>query len=139
MAELKTKITTAKVSDFINAVPDEKKKADGFTLLKIFQDSTGHDAKMWGASIIGFDQYHYKSERSSQEGDWPMVGFSPRKANLSLYILTDFPGMNEMLEKLGKYKRGSGCLYLNKLADVDMDILKDMIKKSYQHMKKLHA
>lgn len=138
MAELKTKVTTASVTDFIKNVPDDKKQADGFALLKMFEEITGQEAKMWGSSIIGFDQYHYKSERSSQEGDWMMVGFSPRKANLTLYVLNGFEEADALLEKLGKHKRSVGCLYINKLADIDERILREIIKQSYTHMKKLY-
>lgn len=138
MAELKTKVTKANVFDFIHSLPDEKKRVDAFTLLNLFQKNTNEEAKMWGTSIIGFGQYHYKSERSRQEGDWMIVGFSPRKQNCSLYLLSGFDGMEELLAKLGKHKRGVGCLYINKLADIDLAILETMIKKSYLHMKKIH-
>lgn len=136
MAELKTKVTTASVTGFINSVPDEKKRADGFTLLKMFEEITGEKAKMWGPSIVGFGQYHYKSERSAQEGDWPLVGFSPRKANLTLYVLSGFDGTDALLAKLGKHKRSVGCLYINKLADVDEKVLRQIIKSCFADMKK---
>lgn len=136
MAELKTKVTNASVTDFINAVPDEKKKADSFELLKIFEQITGEKAKMWGTSIVGFGQYHYKSERSTQEGDWPLVGFSPRKANLTLYIMPGFDTFQDLLAKLGKHKTSKGCLYINKLADVNQEVLEEIIKKSYLQMKR---
>ena len=135
MAEPKTKATNASVEDFLNNVPDEKKRADSFTLLKFFQAITGEKAKMWGDSIVGFGQYHYKSERSSQEGDWLITGFSPRKAALTLYIISGFEGTDDLLSKLGKHKKSVGCLYINKLADVDEKILKELIKRSFADMK----
>jgi hypothetical protein len=138
MAELKTKVNNASVTDFISTIADDKKRKDGFILLDLFETITGEKAKMWGTSIIGFGQYHYKSERSSQEGDWMLTGFSPRKQNLTLYVLSSFEHADEYLEKLGKHKRGMGCLYINKLEDVDMEILKKMIKKSYQEAKEKH-
>lgn len=90
---------------------------------------------MWGTSIVGFGSYHYKSERSSQEGDWPLTGFSPRKQSLTIYVMPGFEHYQELLEKLGKHKTSKSCLYINKLSDVDMDILKKIIEKSYLHMK----
>lgn len=136
MAELKTKVNSASVSDFINAVSDETKKKDSLVLLKLFEKITKEKPKMWGASIIGFGQYHYKSERSAQEGDWMLTGFSPRKQNLTLYIMLGFDDYSNLLKKLGKHKTSKGCLYINKLADVDMNVLEELIKKSYEGMKK---
>lgn len=91
---------------------------------------------MWGTSIIGFGQYHYKSERSKQEGDWPLGGFSPRKSNLTLYIMPGFDSYADLLSKLGKHKISKGCLYINKLSDVNLDVLKTIIRTSYEDMKK---
>lgn len=136
MAELKTKVNSASVSDFINAVSDETKKKDSLVLLKLFEKITKEKPKMWGASIIGFGQYHYKSERSAQEGDWMLTGFSPRKQNLTLYIMLGFDDYSNLLKKLGKHKTSKGCLYINKLANVDMNVLEELIKKSYEGMKK---
>lgn len=138
MAEIKTKVNNASVKDFIDSVPDEKKRKDGHTLLKIFKEVTGEKPKMWGTSIIGFGSYHYKSERSSQEGDWMLTGFSPRKQNLTLYIMSGMEISADLLEKLGKHKTSVGCLYINKLADVDMKVLKQLIKRSYTAAKKTH-
>lgn len=138
MAELKTKATTQSVFSFLNSVGPENKKAEGYTLLKMFEDITKEKAVMWGTSIVGFGKYHYKSERSDQEGDWPLVGFSPRKTSLTLYVMNGFPEADALLSKLGKHKRSVGCLYINKLSDVDEKILRDIIKKSYHHMKKTH-
>lgn len=136
MAEIKTKANDGDVNGFINSVDNEQKKKDGFALLEIFTQITGEQPKMWGSSIIGFGQYHYKSERSSQEGDWMLTGFSPRKQSLSLYLMMGFEEYEDLLKRLGKHKTGKGCLYINKLDDVDMDILKDLIKKSYADTKK---
>jgi hypothetical protein len=136
MSELKTKVNDASVKDFINTVPDEVKKRDSFTLLEMYTRLTGQPAKMWGTSIIGFGLYHYKSERSSQEGDWPLAGFSPRKQNLTLYCMPGFAIVSEELKVLGKHKTSKGCLYINKLADVDISVLEKIIKKEYEVAKK---
>lgn len=138
MAEIKTKVNDADVNDFINSVDNEQRKKDGFTLLKIFTRLTGEKPKMWGPSIIGFGQYHYKSERSSQEGDWPLIGFSPRKQSLTLYVLpmSGHGDYSDLLSKLGKHKTSVSCLYINKLADVDLSVLEKIIKKSYTDSKK---
>lgn len=136
MAELKTLKNDANVEDFLNSVEDDTKRADSLTLLQMFKDVTGQEPKMWGSAIVGFGQYHYKSERSSQEGDWMLTGFSPRKASITLYLTTGFAMRAPLLEKLGKHKLGKGCLYINKLADVDQKVLKDLVKASYQDMKK---
>jgi hypothetical protein len=136
MAELKTKVTNASVTDFIEALPDKTKKQDSLVLIKLFQNITGEKPKMWGASIIGFGSYHYKSDRSSQEGDWPLTGFSPRKQNLTLYIMLGFADYSDILKKLGKHKTSVGCLYINTLSDVNMSVLGKLIKKSFLAMKK---
>lgn len=138
MAELKTKATKESVTKFLNSVLPKEKRADSFVLLKMFQQVTGKKAVMWGSSIVGFGMYHYKSERSTQEGDWPLVGFSPRKQNLTLYIMTGNKDSGELLKKLGKYKATGGCLYINKLSDVNQKIIPALIKKSFQYMKKLY-
>jgi hypothetical protein len=137
MAELKTKATTASVRDFLNTVSEETKRKDSFTLLEIFEKITGEKAKMWGPAIVGFGKYHYKSERSTQEGDWPLTAFSPRKQSLTLYLLPGFDKYKELLGKLGKHKTSKGCLYINKLSDVDEKILKELISTSFVETKKL--
>jgi hypothetical protein len=139
MSTLKTLPNDASVEDFINSLPDGVKKQDSFTLLKLFSSITGQKPKMWGTSIIGFGQYHYKSERSKQEGDWPLTGFSPRKQNLTLYVMPGFADYQDLLKKLGKHKTSVGCLYLNKLADVDLEVLEKLIRKAYLDMKEQHA
>lgn len=135
MAKLKTTLNDANVEDFLNKVDDEVKKQDSFTLLKLFSQITGEKPKMWGSSIIGFGQYHYKSERSKQEGDWMLTGFSPRKQNLTLYIMPGFADYQGLLSKLGKHKTSVSCLYIGKLADVDLSILENLIRKSFTDMK----
>ena len=139
MAELKTKVTKQNPIDFLNTIEPEQKRKDGLALLGLFQKVTGERAVMWGTSIVGFGKYHYKSERSTQEGDWPLVGFSPRKQNLTLYIMHGNEDSAALLKKLGKHKKGGGCLYINKLADVDEKVLASLIKKSFQYMKKRWA
>ncbi len=134
MAELKTKPTDASAEDFLNSVADENKRADSFVLLDMFKRATKEDPRMWGSSIVGFGMYHYKSERSRQEGDWPLVGFSPRKQNLTLYVVLNV--VPELYAKLGKHKTSAGCLYINKLKDVDLDVLEKIIEASYKDAKK---
>jgi hypothetical protein len=137
MAELKTKLTKQKPTDFIKSVQPEQKRKDSLTLLKMFANATGEKPAMWGTSIVGFGTYHYKSDRSSQEGDWMLVGFSPRKQNLTLYVMTGVLKTDPLMKKLGKFKTGGGCLYINKLEDVDEKVLAALIKKSYKQMKKI--
>lgn len=136
MAEIKTKVNDASVEGFLNKVPDEVKKQDSFTLLRMYTKVTGQKPKMWGSSIVGFGKYHYKSERSKQEGDWPLAAFSPRKQNLTLYVTPGFVNLQDLLKDLGKHKTSVGCLYINKLADVDSAVLEKIIKKSYEDAKK---
>ncbi len=138
MAELKTKATNQDPKDFLDKVEPEQKKADSFALLAMFKKVTGEKAVMWGSSIVGFGKYHYKSERSTQEGDWPLVGFSPRKQNLTLYVMHGNNDSAALLNKLGKHKTSGGiggCLYINKLSDVDQPVLTKIIEKSFQFMK----
>jgi hypothetical protein len=132
MSTIKTLVTDANVEDFINSVDGDVKKADAFKILEMYKEATSEKPKMWGSSIIGFGQYHYKSERSKQEGDWPLAAFSPRKQNLTLYIMPGANDYGDLLSKLGKHKTSKGCLYINKLSDVDEDILKKLIKRSYE-------
>lgn len=139
MAELKTKATTQNPSDFLRTIEPESKRADSLALLEVFKKATGQKAVMWGTSIVGFGMYHYKSERSRQEGDWPLVGFSPRKQNLTLYIMPGLQDEPKLLARLGTYKVTGGCVYINKLADVDTQILSALISSSFQNMKKMHA
>jgi len=140
MAEIKTKQNEANVEEFINSFADtEQKKSDSFELVKLMQDCSGYEPKMWGGSIIGFGQYHYKSERSRQEGDWFLVGFSPRKAAISLYIYTGCPGQDDVLKELGKFKMGKACIYINKLADINKEVLKKLITSSIAFLQTKYA
>lgn len=138
MAELKTKVTAQDPSAFLKTIEPEEKRKDGFKLLEMFKKVTGEKAVMWGTSIVGFGKYHYKSEKSKQEGDWPLTGFSPRKQNLTLYIMNGFKDSQELLKKLGKHKTSVGCLYIKRLSDIDKTILTKLIKGSFLQMKKLH-
>lgn len=124
-------VSDASVDDFINSVEGEAKRADAFKILEMYKRATNKTPRMWGSSMIGFGHYHYKSERSRQEGDWPLAAFSPRKQSLTLYIMPGFNNYSDLLDKLGKHKTSKACLYINKLSDVDMDILERLIKRSY--------
>ncbi len=133
MAENKTQKTKLSVEDFINSVDHEGKRKDAFVILELMKDITKEEPRMWGPSIIGFGDLRYKYA-SGREGDWFKVGFSPRKTKISMYISGCDVSMHEkMLETLGKHQTGKGCLYINKLADVDMDVLKKMIKEGYDN------
>jgi hypothetical protein len=132
MGELKTLENDGSVTDFINAVPEETKRQDSSVLLDMFERVTGQEPRMWGTSMIGFGKYHYKSERSTQEGDWPLAAFSPRKQNLTLYFMQGFDTLlAEPLAKLGKHKTSKSCLYINKLADVDVAVLEEVVRKGF--------
>lgn len=134
MAELKTKLNDASVDDFLSAFPEET-RADCYEILKMMKAATKAEPKMWGTSIVGFGSYHYKSERSRQEGDWPLVGFSPRKQNLTLYFMTGFDRYGNLLKKLGKHTTSKGCLYIKRLSDMDKKVLKELIAESVKVMK----
>jgi predicted CopG family antitoxin len=133
MAELKTKETTASVSDFIDKIADPQRREDCRTVADIMRDVTGEEPKMWGSSIVGFGRYHYKYE-SGREGDWMITGFSPRKGDLTLYIMGGFDSYSDLLKDLGKYKTGKSCLYIRKLADIDVEVLRKLVKKSVKLM-----
>lgn len=135
-ADNKTKATGVHPSEFIAGVEPEKKKADAEALLAFFNRVTGLKPKMWGPSIIGYGRYHYKYE-SGREGEFMLTGFSPRKQNLSLYIMPGyrFGDMQEKLGRLGKHKVGKSCLYINKLADVDMDVLEEIVRDGVDYMR----
>ena len=140
MAELKTKVTHASVTAFLKAIEEPQKRADAQKLLKIFIEETGYKPKMWGDSIVGFGSYHYKSDRSKQQGDWPLTGFSPRKQNLTLYIMSGFKDHFAILEGLGKYKiSGGSCLYIKKLSDVDEKTLRKLIKLGVAEMREKYS
>ena len=126
MAELKTKATNASVKAFIDAIPDERKRKDARKVMALMRDLTGEKPRMWGPSIVGFGSYHYKYA-SGHEGDMCLAGFSPRKQYLTIYILPGFERYGTLLKKLGKHKTGVGCLYINKLDDVDVKVLEKLI------------
>ncbi len=133
MAENKTKKTKESVEDYINLVEHEGKRKDAFEILEMMKSITKEEPKLWGTSIVGFGDLHYKYA-SGREGDWFKVGFSPRKANISLYLMgCDISKAQNLLNKLGKHKTGKGCLYINKLADIDKSTLKDLIKEGYEN------
>ena len=134
--ELKTKVNDASVEGFLNAVPDETVREDCFEILKLMEQVTNEPAKMWGASIIGFGSYHYKGA-GGREGDWMLTGFSPRKQNLTLYLMGGFGNYKNLLQKLGKYKTSVGCLYIKKLDDVNKTVLKELIAENVKTMKVL--
>ena len=135
MAEAKTKPHDGDIEAFLDSVASEKRREDCRAVMKIMQDITGEPPVMWGPSIIGFGSYHYVYA-SGREGDWMLTGLSPRKQSLTLYIMTGFPKHEALMEKLGKYKTGKSCLYINKLEDVHLPTLKKLIKQSVAHMKK---
>jgi Domain of unknown function (DU1801) len=127
MAEPKTKPTSQSVKDFLNQISDEERRADCFAVAKIMEEITGEKPKMWGPSIVGFGSYHYKYA-SGREGDWPEMGFSPRKKDLTLYIMMGFEKHADLMEKLGKHSTSKSCLYIKRLSDVHIPTLKKLIK-----------
>ncbi|MDD3876160.1 MAG: DUF1801 domain-containing protein [Bacteroidales bacterium] len=140
MAELKTKKNNADVHEFINSFADtEQKRKDSFELLKLMGDFTGFEPKMWGQSIIGFGSYHYKSDRSRQEGVWPLIGFSPRKAAISLYVYNGSTEHEHLLKNLGKFKIGKACIYIKKLSDINTDALKTLMKATIDFLEKKYG
>jgi len=134
MAELKTKPTKADVEKFLKGIKDEKKREDSFKILKLMKQITKEEPAMWGSSIIGFGNYHYKYA-SGREGDWFLAGFSPRKQSLTIYAMTYLEKHKDILKRLGKHKIGKGCLYINKLEDVDMKVLKELITTTVKKLK----
>lgn len=126
------KVTDQSVIEFIETVDNPKKREDAYRLLSIFEETSGYEAKMWGPSIIGFGSYHYKYD-SGHEGDAPLVGFSPRKAKISLYIVPGEPQREQLLKLLGKHTSGKACIYINKLSDVDENVIKELIIQSIHH------
>jgi hypothetical protein len=127
LAQIKTKETSASVDDFINSVKDEAKRKDSFTILKMMQKASKEKPKMWGGSMIGFGNKIYKSPATGREVEWFKIGFSPRKTNISLHLVLDIKKHTSELKKLGKHKAGVGCLYINKLDDVDLKVLEKLI------------
>jgi hypothetical protein len=132
LAEIKTKQTSASVEDYINSVKDEQKRKDSFAILDMMKKATREEPKMWGSSIIGFGNKRYKSPTSGREVDWLIIGFSPRKANFSLYLHVDVKQHADALDRLGKHKTGVGCLYINKLEEIDVKVLQEIIASSFK-------
>jgi hypothetical protein len=135
MAEAKTQRTKRSVTAFLNTISDAQKRQDAFAIVDIMRKATKAEPAMWGSSIVGFGLYRYKYA-SGREGEWPLTGFSPRKQNLTLYIMSGFEEYDELLKSLGKFKTGKACLYIKQLDDIDLPTLRKLIKQSVQHMKK---
>lgn len=136
LAENKTKETDADVKAFLEAVEHPTRRADGLVLDELFRKVTGMTPKMWGPSIVGYGRYHYRYQ-TGREGDFLATGFSPRKANLSIYIMPGYSDFGPLLDKLGKHKKGASCLYVNKLADVDIDVLAELIKAGLEDLNRI--
>ena len=137
MAKNKTTETESSVVDFINAIEDETKRNDAFELITIMKQETGFEPKMWGTGIVGFGSYHYKYA-SGHEGDAPLAGFSPRKAAISLYVYLSEENREDLLSKLGKHRAAKGCIYIKKLSDINVEILKEMTSASVEYLQKLY-
>jgi hypothetical protein len=137
MAKTKTTATGKSVKEFINAIDNETKRDESFQLIEMHKALTGCEPYMWGPTIVGFGNYHYKYA-SGHEGDAPLAAFSPRKDAFVIYLSTEYEGKDELLQKLGKHKMGKGCLYVKKLTDIDMEVLKKMIIQSMKHTKELY-
>ena len=137
MAQLKTQPGKASVSQFINQIEDAQKRRDCNQVMKLMKQVTGKKPVMWGDSIVGYGQYHYKYA-SGREGDWMATAFSPRKQNLTIYIIPGFSGYPDLMEKLGKYKLGRSCLYVKNLEDIDLDVLAELVERSVTDMEKMY-
>ena len=133
MAELKTKPTQESVDDFLNKIADERRRNDCRVVLDLMAEATGAEPQMWGASIVGFGRYRYKYE-SGREGEWMVTGFSPRKSDLTLYIIPGFERFPDLMKRLGKHKTGKSCLYIKRLDDIDLDVLRELVAKSVEKM-----
>lgn len=138
MAEPKTKINDASVEEFIANVADENARKDCEIISEMMRKASGSEPKMWGTAIIGFGTYHFKYA-SGREGDWMRIGFSPRKQSLTLYIMNGFDRFEKLMAKLGKHKTGKSCLYIKRLSDIDIDVLKELIKLSVEHFEKKYG
>ncbi len=133
MAELKTTLTDKNPVDFLNTLADEKKRQDSFTILHLMEEVTGYPAQMWGDNIVGFGKYRYRYA-SGRTGEWPLAAFSPRKQNLTLYIMAGFEQYAALMKQLGKHKTGKSCLYINKIEDIDLNVLRDLVRACAAHM-----
>ena len=132
VSQIKTQQNRSSVEDFINSVKDEQQRIDSLVILEMMKKVSGQEPRMWGTSLIGFDKKRYKSPNTGREVDWFLIGYSPRKANLSLHLVFDINKHAETLKKLGKFKTGAGCLYINKLTDIDLKVLEKLIKVALQ-------
>lgn len=136
LVELKTKENDADVISFLNTQPDEQKREDSLALLKMMKSVTKTEPMMWGGSIVGFGKYIFTSPKTGRSGEWFMTGFSPRKQNITVYFIAGFSHYDDLMKKLGKYKiSGGSCLYINKLADIDIKVLKELVTASWKYMK----
>lgn len=135
MAEIKTKVGKENITDFLNTITPEQKKKDAFQLLELFQKITGLTPQLWGGAIVGFGKYDYQ-QKGGQKGEWFLAGFAPRKSNISIYTMAGFEPYESLLKQLGKHKTGMGCLYISKLADVDLKVLEKIARSSFEEMKK---
>lgn len=140
MGAIKTKATTTNIVTFLKSIEPEKKRADSIALKKIFDSAVKEKPILWNNNMIGYGSFHYKSERSAQEGDWPLTAFSPRKQNITVYIMSGVKNYPQLLKKLGKFKiSGGSCIYINNLKDVDLNVLKKLIVASVKDMKKKYG
>jgi hypothetical protein len=139
MSEIKTKAVALDIDKFLMSIEPEKKRTDSLELKKLFDSVVSEKPSLWNNNMVGYGSFHYKSDRSTQEGDWPLTGFSPRKQYLAIYIMSGANNYKNLLSKLGKYKISSGsCIYVNKLEDINLEILKEIISASVSDMKKIH-
>lgn len=138
MAKLKTTPNEQSVEAFLQTVDNDQKRQDCYAILNLMKEAAGAEPQMWGPSIIGFGNYHYQYE-SGREGDWFLTGFSPRKQNLTLYIMPGFGRYEDLMNKLGKHKTGKSCLYIKKLEDVDLEVLKQLVGESVEYLRKKYG
>ena len=138
MSELKTRQNDGDVDAYLDSVENPRRRDDALRVLTLMREITGEVPRMWGSSIVGFGSYHY-TYASGREGDWPVVGFAPRKQNLVLYIMPAFAGYEALLARLGKHRTGKSCLYVNKLDDIDPDVLEELVRESVADMKRLYG
>ena len=134
MSDLKTRPTGDDPESWLAAVPDERRRADAREVMEMMREATGEEPRMWGGSIIGFGEYHYRYE-TGREGDWFLTGLSPRKSALTVYIMAGFDRYDELMARLGKHTTGRSCLYIKRLSDVDMDVLRELVERSVAHMR----
>lgn len=138
MAELKTRPNDQDVTEYLDSVADQQKREACGIILEIMKEATGEEPRMWGGTIVGFGSYHFKYA-SGREGDWFLTGFAPRKKNLTLYIMSGFNDYDALLGDLGKFSTGKSCLYISKIEDIDLDVLKELVKLSVEHVKETNS